>query len=609
MFVIEAIGADYLDGLVIESELIHLTFDNERERTIVLGKPVHIERGFDERLIKSELVDNDLWQEATENYFGSFYIVKVRQHEIEILSPSSTHGIFFCQDRNHNWVISTQIEKLVPLVPFDIDIEQCFLYTTQNISHDPFHTLLKTIHRAPGLTLLTLGGEGAFVRAIELSKNEHSDDTKRGFIRIAEALGSRLDEIYTNPIFSVSGGIDGIALVATQDSNSSEILMFHGYENSYTDSINQVFSDRLKQQGIENHYEALRDSSYNVNFDRFYSYPIKSNWIASGYKQRPIENRFVDEAVKTTVINGYGIDESYEWFRPFGLAYSTVNASSPFYVVDYLLSKLGKLFSLATKQDIIDYFESSKVFAAGDLHRYRLDDFYTESVKRRIHRCFSVVNKGYDYRKQNADVSIKDIRQLSNIQIFMCRHYLANSSHLLRFHYIFSNALVRCAQPWESMPFIKIFAQLRKNDLLKLYPKSLLFEYLKVKNMDYISILRDAQKDVGHKFHLRQSIVRGYVVKFVSRLLRMSSLKKTSPNKFSIESEDELNRLRRYLNISTIRPQAYLDGNTSMQAYFDSLDQAIVTGTSMSDITAHEIRNYVHLCYMLHVWSVSNEPK
>lgn len=609
-----------IDSIVTGMQKYEINYSKER-KMIVFGKPVHIDCGRDMKAFESHFSEPGLWVH-TEDYFGQFYIIEIYKDQVSILSPSSTHGVFFCKV-NDGWVVSTDIEEVVPYVEFKPDIEQCFLYTVQNINHEPFKSLLKNVYRAPGLTILKLTESKAHAYPIPLSKIKGKSFKKLLFDTL-DKYGDKVNIIHDNPVFAISGGIDGIVLAAAAGLGSEKIKMIFGYTNDYDELVCKMFSSKLNSLGIDSSLTVCKNLAYSKKFDELYCRPVKSNFIDSSYKLRALDNETEKWRNTTTIVNGYGIDEAYEWFRPKGIAYTTVDADQKFYKTDYLISKIFKKLNY---NGVSSEFETEKIFAGGLALQQGLYNYYQSNNLKRIARCIDAASaEGYDYydRKDITEQSILvNIKALNRIEYFAARHYYANSVHLLRFHYLFSNSLVVSSQAWENMPFVSILANLSGTKKLNWQPKSLLFDYLDSKGLNFIKLLNSARKKIENNasnHHKRQSMIvslciscKGLIRNKTLRLLRPRSKSKDSIIwkiiAFPVPEEERL-RLLAYLKGSEVR--LYDDNNENapqLSSYFESLHEIILQGDYSSAVSPHEVRNYVHLSYMLTHWKEIHDNK
>jgi len=584
---------------ILSSNISYFEIQYDNKKTLIFGKPFHIHCGFNKSILKEHLFN--LNKEINlEKYFGWFYIIEIKIDNINIISSSSTHGVFFCR-KDEKLRISTNIELLIDEAVFKVDLEQCFLYVTQNINHEPFYSLIKNIYRAPGMTLLSLNNKESRVYSLPVSRMAPGE-IEREFLDTLDEFGKKAHLIYKNPCFTVSGGIDGIVLAAATGLHSKKICILNGYESVFERFICFIFKEKIKAKNIKVDLKECSDFSFNKKFDESYSQLIKPNITSDNYKLRAIENEVFHWRNEATLINGYGVDESYEWFRPYGIAYTTIDADKIFYIVDYVISQIINLFQ---RKDITSHFRNSKIFAGGASKRQGLYDYYKKLEKERILRCLNAISpEGYDYHKEPFDNenSLLFLKKLK-FKEFSAKHFFANSVHLLRFHYLFSNPLIISAQPWENMPFIRLFANLSIEKKFSLRPKELLFKYLTIKDLDYINILKEARKHYNKKKlfgGIRQSII------FLPLWNLMRMIKNcivNYKNKFILPiSDKERERLKKYLMASSERPQNYLNNNLKLRNYYQSLERCVIQGKRTPYVTGHEIRNYVQLCYMLSNW-------
>lgn len=83
------------------------------------------------------------------------------------------------------------------------------------------------------------------------------------------------------------------------------------------------------------------------------------------------------------------------------------------------------------------------------------------------------------------------------------------------------------------------------------------------------------------------------------RLIRKTIKKEDYHNESLPISEEERNKLLYYLHSSTVKPQDYPSCPLEQSEYFDTLDKCLTSNHSLVDVSATELRNYVHMCYVL----------
>jgi len=563
-------------------------------RAVVLGNPVHARSSATDRHLTQTLRNGDI-NASLFDYFGEFYIVREGGVGVEIITSSSTHGFYFVE-RGDDYVVSTDL-NVCAKNKAKARIDECFLYVVQNINLDPFHTLYEGVNHVPGLCSARFGKFNASISSIPIPIQEESSAI--ALPKIIDDFGRQSQKIYENPVFAVSAGIDGVLLAAAHGIHNKKLRLVNGYQSEYEKGVIDRFSNRVMGLGVDVESWFFSDSSYSDKFTDFYKKPVKSNWIAEGYKLRCIDNGVQSWQEYTTVVNGYGIDESYEWFRPMGVAYTSVDADSLFYSIDYLLSRQYYwLRELCAKgRGLSQVFETSKIYVSSAAELFGLKDVYNEMILNRLARILKVASgDSYNYSldEKSSDDTLSSFSDMSATERFLAHYYFANSTHLMRFSNIFSNPVVGSSQPWEFMPFVKAFANLEKNDRSYFRPKKLLFDYLEDNGLSYVEILKEAR--CGSLYS-----APGYRNSLLYRAAKSAARKiypiTTKRNKLFSSAERQM--MVRLLANSVFRPQACDGISPRVQKYFDYLERSITDPSFETCANAHELRNYVHLCHMM----------
>jgi len=583
--------------LKVSSIIGDIFFDVESgdDRIIVIGKPVHVRSSKTYDLFFKEICQGGKYS-CLFDYFGEFCVVNIKDGCIEIITTSATHGFYFV-DLEFEYSLSNDF-SLCANSKFKVNVEQCFLYVVQNINLDPFHTFYEEVKHVPGLCLAKFDSQGVSVSSlhIPICKQVNKDE----ILEKIDCFGMQSKYLYKNPVFSVSGGIDGISLAVAYGIHNNNINLINGYEAEYERTLINEFANSLSRLGVSVGSRFGIDQSYNENFITFYGKIIKSNWIAPKYKLRCVDNEVKSWIEHSTVINGYGVDESYEWFRPMGLAYSTVNAGGVMFNVDYFLSKVHYKFKILTFKihGLSQVFETSKIYAGNAADLFDLKSIYNEMLLNRISRVLKVASGGvYNYSLDvNSEIDVFHVYSNMNAtEKFIARYYFANTVHLIRFDNIYSNPRVESSQPWEFMPFVKLFANLKDSDKSLFYPKQALFDYMKIKRISYIDILKITRNNCFSfpASRFKRSLLYVSLKSVFKKLFRRHS------SRSSLISKDERDLMIKILSSANFRPQNLIGVNLRMKEYFDYLDRSIFDTSFTTCASAHELRNYVHLCHLL----------
>lgn len=573
---------------------VFLDVETAGHRVIVLGNPVHIQSDSAEELLMQGLKADDI-SSSLFDYFGEFYVVRVGDVCVEIIASSSTHGFYFV-DRGDDYVVSTELNECAKHKG-EARIEECFLYVVQNINLDPFHTLYEGVNHVPGLCSARFGKFNASISSIPIPIQEESSAI--ALPKIIDDFGRQSQKIYENPVFAVSAGIDGVLLAAAHGIHNKKLRLVNGYQSEYEKGVIDRFSNRVMGLGVDVESWFFSDSSYSDKFTDFYKKPVKSNWIAEGYKLRCIDNGVQSWQEYTTIVNGYGIDESYEWFRPMGVAYTSVDADSLFYSIDYFLSRqYYRLRELCAKgRGLTQVFETSKIYVSSAAELFGLKDVYNEMILNRLARILKVASgDSYNYSldEKLSDDTLSLFTDMSATERFLAHYYFANSAHLTRFSNIFSNPVVGSSQPWEFMPFVKALANLENNDRSYFRPKKLLFDYLEDNGLSYVDILKEARRGSLYSAPGYRSLLLYRAAKSAAR---KGFATKTKRNKLFSSGERQM--ITQLLANSNFRPQSCDGISAKIKKYFDYLERSITDPSFETCANEHELRNFVHLCHMM----------
>jgi hypothetical protein len=487
----------------------------------IFGWPIadDSEMSFDEGLaVLGDVLPRNL--EALFAFHGPFFAAWESDDGTHLVSSPATPGVFIKREQDAGFSVYSCDAGMRAAAGSNPNLDALGLWLLGNINVDPFRTLSEDVIRSPGMcqTVFKRNG-GVSLSAIRIPRVAPLDES--AFFGAIEATAASIDVIareadFPSTIFLVSSGIDGLVPALAYAKATEKIPHIVSSVTGYNANLKVALERELMRflssapsgSFWENATQELRNG--NPKGDPLLPFSLarqgaKSNVLLPNYKLVNVRRRLHDDDITGIIVNGYGIDESLLWKRPFGSAYSSVYSATFAGAIDFALSRLWFLLRFAAAlfrpSSTTAYLFDSEKMHAGLSWTER--QWHREIRRRQINLAYLSVIAGIDWSKGSlavtCDLRVSRWQLIADRQLrATIRYLIANSAHQFRFGTLFSSEGRLSYQPWDSGPMLVAFANRRRT--IDAIPKSVLFRYARRVGFPYGAITRNAIRESrGHR--------------------------------------------------------------------------------------------------------------